>query len=341
MTRQVTLRETRLDAVKAAIAFGATGTSNLLEARAWAVGRWGEAGAPREIAKAVAAGDVDHIDSSTSTGLLDRELFRAVRERALLFRMRSVRRTGFRVRATTISNSTAFWVAEGEPIPVMRPTIDNVGLEPAKLAAMSVWTKEALEAAPGIEGLVFDDLVRAFADGFDFALLDPANGGSGVAPASITNGATEIAATSDLDDDLAEVFAAFNGDLASAYWLTCPQVAAGLARGFNGDVGARGGEIAGVPVLTSPAAPDARLTLVDPAGIAAAWDENAELQTSEAGAVEMEGEGDLTQNAPTGAALVSLWQSNLRAIRGIARVAWTQVGSASPVSITGLFPNAT
>jgi Phage capsid family. len=340
VTRQVALRETRLDPIKAAICFAVNGTSDL-ESRAWAVARWGEAGAPREIAKAVAAGDVEYLDTATSRGLMDRELFRAVRERALLFRMRGVRRTGFRVRATTVSNSRAFWVEEGKPIPVMRPSIDNAGLEPAKVAALTVWTKEALEAAPGIEEVIFGDLVRAFADALDIALLDPTNDGSGVPPAAITNGAPTIAATSDIDDDLAEVFAAFDGDLSTAYWLTTPQIGAGLARDFDGAVGARGGEIAGIPCLTSPAAPDGQLTLVDPAGIMAAWDGDAELQTSEAGAIEMQGEGDLTQDPPTGSTLVSMWQANLRAIRGIARVAWVQAGTATPVSITGLFPNAT
>nr|WP_166177010.1 phage major capsid protein [Altererythrobacter segetis] len=339
MTRQVALRETRLDATKAAITFAVCGTGDL-HARAWAVERWGEAGAPREITKAADAVTVSDIDSSTSTGLLDRELFRAVRERALLFRMRGIRRTGFRVRSTTISNSTATWVAEAKPIPVLKPAISNVGLVPAKLAAMSVWTKEALEASPMIEQLVFDDLTRAFADALDLAMFDPANDGSAIAPAALTNGATEVAATSDIDDDLAEVFAAFTGDLATAVFVTTPQIGAGLARDFNGDVGARGGEIAGVPTLTSSAAPDGQLTLVDPATILAAWDEEVMLATSEAGTVEMVTSG-FTQDQPTGAALVSLWENNLRSIRAIGRVAWEAAGPAAAVSITGLFPSAT
>lgn len=339
-TRQVHLRDTRHDPVKAAIAFAVNGNGDPYEARAWATGRWGEAGAPREITKSAAAGDVDFLDSSTSSGLLDRELFAAVRERALLFRMRGVRRTGFHLRSTTISNSTASWVAEGAPIPVVRPTISNTGLAPAKVAALSVWTKEALEAAPAIEGLVFDDLARAFADAMDFALLDPTNDGSSIAPAALTYGAPTVLATSSLDADLAEVFAEFTGNLAAAYWLCSPQIGAGLSDGLVArDVGARGGELAGIPVLTSQGAPDGQLTLIDPTGVLAGWDEYAELQTSEAGAIEMSEAP--TQDAPTGAAMVSLWELNLRSIRAIARVAWEAAGPASAVSITGLFPSAT
>lgn len=340
MTRQVFARETRHDTVKAALAFATIGSNDPQEARDWALQRWGEAGTPREINKAASAADVDYLDSSTSTGLLDRELFKAVRERALLYRMRGIRRTGFRIRAVTIGGSLASFVAEGKPIPILRPTISNTGIEPRKIAGMSVWTKESLEAAPSIEQLAFDDLARAYSDALDFAMLDRTNDGSGVAPAALTNGAVTVAATSDIDDDLAEVFAAFTGDLASAYWLTTPQIGAGLSAYFNGDVGARGGEIAGIPTLTSMAAPDGELTLVDPTNVLAAWDELIELQTSEAGAVEMLTSGH-TQDQPAGAALVSLWQNNMRSIRAIGRVAWAAAGPSAAVSITGLFPSAT
>lgn len=341
MTRQVPLRDTRFDSIKAAITFAVNGTSSP-DARAWSIARWGEAGAPREIIKAADASMVSDIDSASSAGVFDRELFRhGIRERAILFRLRGIRRTGFRVRSVTVSNSVATFVGEAKPILVLKPTVDNAGLEPAKVAGMSVWTKEALEASPGIEQLVFADLARAYADALDFAMFDPANDGSGIAPVSLTYGATAISATSDLADDLAEVFAAFSGNLAEAVFVTTPQIGAGLSDAFAGrDIGARGGELCGVPVLTSPAVPDGQLTLVDPASIMAAWDEEVELQTSEAGTVEMVS-SDPTQDPPTGAAQVSLWQNNLRSIRAIGRVAWTAGGPSTAVSVTGLFPNAT
>jgi len=340
MTRQVFSRDIRFDAIKSAITAVAVG-GDYPEGRAWAVRRWGEAGAPTEVTKDVSHAIIaEGLDQASTTGLIDRELFKAVREKALLFRLRGIRRTGFRVRSISVSNSRAVWLGEGQAIPVLQPEITNTGLEARKVASLSVWTKEALESAPGVEELVHADLVRATADAFDLALLDPTNDGSGYAPASLTYGATAIAASADFAADLATLFEAFTGNLATAVFLTTPRIGAGLSGEPSGrDVGARGGEIAGVPVLTSAAAPAGQLTLVDPGAVMAAFDELIELQTSEAGTVEML-DSDLEQDPPTGAQTVGLWQNNLVAIRSIARVAWETAGPASPVSLTGLFPQA-
>src|SRR5690606_36290461 len=196
--------------------------------------------------------------------LADREMFGSVRERALLFAL-NPRRTAFRTRSITVSNAVAGFVDEASPIPLVKPSITNAGLVPAKIAGMAAYTEEALTAAPGIEAQIFDDLDKAYSDALDFAMFDPSNEGSGAAPKSLTNGAPTVSAASNLDEDLAEVFAAFEGDLGSAVWVTTPQIGAGLSAAFSArDIGARGGELAGIPVLVSSAVSDARLTLVDP-----------------------------------------------------------------------------
>ncbi|WP_162249656.1 phage major capsid protein [Altererythrobacter sp. Root672] len=343
MTRQVYSRDTRFDAVKTAVAFAATG-GGTPQVRNWAVGRWGEAGAPLTIEKAeVPALSVGDIDSSSTDGLVDRALFTAVRERAVLLRLKGLRRTGFRIRSTTISNSTAAWVREGGAIPLLRATVDNVGLDPAKIAALSVWTKTALESSPGIEELVFNDLARAFADALDLALLDPLNDGSGVAPASLTNGAPFIAATSDFGVDLAELLDAFDGSLADAYFATTPAIAVALSSLPAGrDLGARGGDLAGIPVLTSKAAPAGQLSLIDPTGIMVAYDGDLELGTSTEGTVEMLDSsltGDSIAVVPgTAASTIPLWQTNSASIRAIGRFAWATAKPGSVASIAGLYP---
>lgn len=344
MSRQVFSRDIRLDAVKAAVTFAAAGSDNP-ETRAWAVRRWGEDGAPGAVTKAeTPAMTISDIDPSNTAGLIDRELFKAVKERALLFRMRGWRRTGFRVRSITVSNSVAAWVEEGKPIPVLQPTIDNVGLEPGKLCALSCWTKESVETSPGIEQLIFDDLTRAYVDALDLAMFDPDNDGSGAAPASLTNGALAIASTGDIGEDLAELFAAFTGNLAGAYFITTPEVAAGLAAEPIGrDVGARGGDLAGVPVLTATAAPGGLLTLIDPTFVLAAHDDDLELSTGREASIEML-DSSLQGSAVAdvnGASLVSMWQTNTVAIRAVGRVAWAAARPGAAVSITGLFPSAT
>lgn len=337
MTRQVLSRDTRFDAIKAAITFGATGTKDT-DARQWAVERWGADGAPQMIDKAVVpAISTSDLDATSMNGLIDRALMAAVRERAMVFRLRGIRRTGFNTRAVTVGGTTAVWVGPGKPIPVLQPEIDATGLDPAVIASLSVWTERALEASPGIEGVIFDDLVRALANGLDSAFIDPANAGAGLPPASITHGAPTIAAGADLGADIATLIGTFGGDLASAYFLTSPATAAALAATQLGrDIGARGGELVGVPVLTG-SVPAGQLTLVDPTGVQAAWDEEAELSTSREGTVEMR-DSDLQQDATTGAGanLISLWQLNLVSIRATAHVAWATARAGSVVSLTGL-----
>lgn len=331
MTKQVLLRDRRHDAIKSALAFSQMGSESP-DARSWAVRRWGEAGAPKFVDKAVASPiSTDSMDATSISGVVDRELFAAVREKAILFRMRGVRRTGFNIRSIAVRNSVAAWVAEGQPIPVLQPTIDAAGLDVAKVAALSVWTQTALETSPGIEGLIFADLVKALIDGLDLALLDPANAGAGVEPASLTNGAPAILSTGNLEVDLAALIAAFDGDLGSAYFTTTPDVATALATAPVGrDIGARGGELLGIPALTSPTAPAGQLALVDPSAVQAAWDENFQLETTKQGSVIMD-------DAPLGGAqnLVSLFQLNLVAFRAIAPVAWSAARPAAAI-LTGL-----
>lgn len=345
VTRQVFTRDVRLDTVKAAITFAACG-SDREGTRQWAVDRWGADGAPNMISKAeTPALSVADNDPTTTSGLIDRELFKAVKERAVLFRMRGWRRTGFNVRSITVSSSRGVWVEEGKAIPVLQPEITAIGLDPSKIAGLSVWTREALESSPGIEQLVFDDLARAFADAADFAMFDPTNDGTGGAPASMTYGAPAISATSDVAEDIAVMISDFTGNLATAIIVTTPQVAAGLSGYEIGrDVGARGGDIAGIPVLTSAGLPEGQLTLLDPSFVLAAHDEDIELGTSKHGTIEML-DANLTGDAiavvpGTAASMVNMFATNCVSIRGVARFSWAAARAGVVSSITGLFPTA-
>ncbi|MFN6935544.1 MAG: phage major capsid protein [Tsuneonella sp.] len=344
MSRQVTLRDPRFDGVKSAITFGFTSGSP--ESRSWAVGRWGEAGPPTVIEKAeVPAIGIAEMDDADTVGLIDRQLFASVRERAALFRLRGFRRAGFRVRTITMGGTTVAWVEEGKAIPVLSPSFDNVGLTPSKLAGISVWTKESLAQVPGIEQLVYDDLARAYAEAVDLALFDVDNDGSGGAPAAITNGAPATAATGDLANDLAALYSTFTGNLGAAYFASSPETAASLAATELGrEVGARGGELAGVPVLTSQGIPPGQLTLVDPTALLVAFDEDLELATSRHGTVEMLDAtltGDSIAVVPgTAASTVPLWQANSVSIRAIGRVAWTMGRTGAVSTLTGLEPVA-
>lgn len=331
MTRQVQLRDIKLDSVKSAMALAMAGEEH---AQKWLHHRYGSAGAPSGVDKMVGSQVVSDMDTSV-TGLQDRALFSAIRERSILFRMRGIRRTGFRTRSITSGGALATWIQAGKPIPVHKPTIENAGLDRFKIAGLTIATEQSVNEAPGFEELLFSDMVGATVDKIDSTLLNPAvTAVSETSPASITNGVTAVAATTNSELDIQTLIEDFDGDLSAAYFTMHPNTAAKLAATRTGrDVGVRGGELLGVPVLTGRAVPTDSIALVDPTGIMAAWDEVAEIEAGREGAVEMSEEP--TQSQPTGAALVSLYQSNLVAFRSIAMVNWTVARSGSVSVLQG------
>jgi hypothetical protein len=188
---------------------------------------------------------------------------------------------------------------------------------------------------------LFDDLTRAVVFTLDRDFLDPANAGvSGVTPPSITHGVTPvISAGSDPAADLAALVGAFAGDLLSSYFIMQPDVAVALAgTGKFPDLGVRGGEAIGLPVLTSRAAPIESIILADPTGFMAAYDDIIQIEASQHGTLQMDDAPTMSVTAPTATAAVSLWQANCHGFRAIGNVAWAEArpgGVAILESATG------
>lgn len=145
-------------------------------------------------------------------------------------------------------------------------------------------------------------------DTLDNSFLDPANAGvPDVEPVSITSSIAPITATADPTADLKAPLAAFGGDLETAYFIAQGGIAAALADPSRPNAGARGGEVLGVPLVTSRNAPDGMLILADAAWIAFTEDAT-KADASSAGSVVMSDTG-------TGGSLTSLWAANLTALR--------------------------
>lgn len=319
MTRQVFTRDVKMDQIKGAIAFAMGGDAE--SAAIWAEKRWGKDGRPYEINKAVG------VLSDEDTGgnrLIDTAIFSAVRERAVLFRMRGVRRTGFNIRSLSVAGTVANWVGEGAPLPFTKPVFDSSGLDAFKLAGGTVATMEALQNGPAIETTLYEELVRAVTDEVDASLLDPSNAGvADVAPPSITNGISPVDASGNPDGDIANLIADFSGDLRSAYFTMHPTTAAKLAAlNIGRDLGVRGGELLGAPVLTSATAPTTSIALIDPTGLLMAHDDDVLLTSSQSGAVEVAASPTQDGLTPTGAELLSLFQQNLWGFKALLHASW-------------------
>ena len=331
MSRQVTLRDQRYDAIKGVISLSMT-DYDFDVAATFAEKRWGRDGRPMHLTRAT------EVISDASVGakpLIDTAMFRTVREQAVLFRLTGTRRVSFRTRSLLASGAVATWIAEGAPMPLHKVVFDPGGLSAYKLGAGTVATKEALNNGAEIERTLYDEITRGVIDELDATLLDPTNAGTAdVAPAAITNGATTIPATPDAAADIASVIANFTGNLRAAYWTMHPTTAAWLATQEIGrDIGIRGGELIGAPVLTSQTAPTTSLALIDPTGLQVAHDDDLLLSASEAGAVELA--DPPTQDAidGTGAQMIPLFQENLLAFKGRLAASWRR---AKPDAVTVL-----
>lgn len=317
-----------------------------LGAAEFAAARWGE-GSPtvRLLKAAVPAGSTDNPAYSALYGELTQaaaEFFGLVRQVSIVGRLAGIRRVPLR---TPILSQTAgvsaAWVREGKPIPVQSLEFARDSLPALSLAAITVTTDELLRFAdPQAEATIRGDLVQAIADASDIAFIDPANAGvEDEQPASITNGVTPITSTGNFKADLERLVAGFNGDLTRAYLVARPEMLVQVSGADFPNVGARGGEIAGIPTIASRNVPlaggDYQMALVDPTGISWGADDGAaEIAISRQASIQLND----TPVADASANMVSLWQVNAVAIRALLRENWRETRPGSVALLTGVAP---
>lgn len=320
-----------------------------LGAAEFAAARWGE-GSPtvRLLKAAVPAGSTDNpaygaLYSEAAAAAAD--FLGLVRQVSIVGRLAGIRRVPLR---TPILSQTAgvsaSWVREGKPIPVQSMAFARDSLPALSLAAITVTTDDLLRFAdPQAEASIRADLVQAIADASDIAFIDPANEGvEDEQPASVTHGVTAIEASGGgvfFKSDLERLVAGFTGDLTRAYLVARPEMLVQVSGADFPDVGARGGEIAGIPTISSRNVPldgdgNYQMALIDPTGISWGADDGAaEIATSRQASIQ------LNDTPSDGAAnVVSLWQVNAVAIRALLRENWRETRPGSVALLTGVAP---
>lgn len=294
-------------------------TKNREAAANYASHRFGEESLQARVLKA-AVGAVDTLSTGGGAELAGwnatvAEFFGMVRERTIYGQMTGLRAVPFDVRLiNTVTGLTAYWVGEGAPAPVSAATYAEDDLEPRKCVAISVVTDDLLNSSnPAAERAIREDLITAVSGAIDLTFIDPTNAGSaGVKPASVTNGITGTASTGDPEDDIAQLLASFSGDLSQAYFVGSPLTLATMNSIHRPNVGARGGEIAGIPAIASTAAAD-NLALLDASAIALGEGDTV-INTSRQGTLEMLDNPTNNAATPTATTQVSLFQNNSAAI---------------------------
>jgi hypothetical protein len=318
---------------------------NLMGARAMLEANYGANSMPYRLVQRAIEGTTAIVDDSTAL-LASTALLGVARRSDLIGQINAVSpfvHVEFNSRyLQQDAGATGAWVAEGKPLPVNSGGLSLHSLDVLKVGALYIQTIEQMRAftpagdvalALGLSAGVNQAIAEAFAD--------PTNNGTpGEKPASITADAPVIASSgssaANLTGDMAEMVAAFDGELASAVWLMNP----GLAFAFGmigGDIGAAdltaGGTsvLSGLPAIANQGIPANTLILLDPTSVAVAGPVLA-VDSSVEASVEVQDEGGTSE-------WLSLWQENLIGSRSIAYVNWSARPGAAVV-MSGVFPVA-
>ena len=185
----------------------------------------------------------------------------------------------------------------------------------------------------------------------DTDFIDPAKtASSGVSPASITNGAATVVSSGDDADDirldirsLYAKFAAANNPVSSGVWIMSSNNAVALAMMTNplgqpefGSMSMTGGSLNGMPVIASDYITKAMniVVLVNASDIFVADDGDIQIDASREASLEMSDAPAHDSITPTGASMVSMYQTNSVAIRAERVINWMRGRTQSVAYLT-------
>ena len=277
------------------------------------------------------------------------EFYALAAQGTILARLEGLRRVPRRVPFVAISSgATAYWRGAGKATPVSRMAFDRDTLDTLGMGCLVVLPAELIkDSSAEAESLIRADLLRAVTTLLDSTFIDPTNAGSpGATPRSVTYAAPTLTSSGDLADDVEEALGKFAGSLATASWVMNPKTAALIGiraggRGVGADVGARGGVMAGLPVIVSESCAhdsDAgTIALVDGGGIILAEEPGIAVSTTDTATIEQDDSPAGATDTPVAASatLVSLWQSDSVGVKAVVRANWAKARAGSVVVITG------
>ena len=270
---------------------------------------------------------------------MQQEFIELLRPETILGRMSGLRTVPFNAAMQKqLGGASVYWVSEATAKPLSALSFDTATALPFfKLASIIVLTDELMRfSTPAAEQVVRRELLAAVAQFQDQQFIDPTIAASpGTSPGAITNGATAISSTGSsvaqiTTDVKALLAAAINAGVSfsTGVWVMHPRTALHLSTALTAgnsrmwpEIGARGGQWFGLPVIVSANVPidtgnDSYIALIDASEVFYA-EGPLLIDVSKHAALEME-------DAPRGGAqnLVSLWQNNLTAIRAERTINW-------------------
>lgn len=283
---------------------------------------------------------------------LEAEFVDFLRPQTILGKLTRVTDVPFNVRyGSQTTGGTANWVGQGKPKPLTSFTFSSGTLGITKLAAIAVLADELVRvSSPSAEALVRKSLAGCVVQQMDLDLIDPGNAGtSNVKPASLTNGVSVLtsAGTSDANviTDLGKLLKPIveaKLDPSEVTFIMPATLAMALGFLTNSlgqlvfpNIGVEGGNLRGYRVVASQQAAFTSnygniVVAVHEPSVLLADDGDVSIDVSREASLEML-DGSLVQDgaAGTGASLVSMWQTNMLAVRAERTVNWKKARTAA------------
>jgi HK97 family phage prohead protease len=257
----------------------------------------------------------------------------------------------FRVPIVTQTGAGAgYWVGEAKAKPLTSFAFTRTTLSPLKVANICVLSMENIRFSdPKSDAIVRNQLAEALRARLDTDFITPSKTAvSNVSPASITNGAASIVSTGDDADDirldirslLAKFNAANNPPSSGVFIMTsaCAQALAMMTNPLGQQefptMRATGGTVYGMPVIVSDYVPSAVVVLVNASDVFLADDGDVSIDTSMEASLEMSDAPAHDASTPTGASLVSLWQTNSVGVKAERIINWMRGRTQSVAYLT-------
>jgi hypothetical protein len=235
------------------------------------------------------------------------------------------------------------WRGEGLPRPLARTTTDTVTQEHYEAGIIIPITAELMRFGRTTEVALQRLVIDATAKFVDGQLLDPSVSASSAHPAAITNGAPEVTSAgttaANVITDLTALLAALATPGDSLRWVMRPMTYyAILAKLAGVGMTPATGQLLGIPVILGSSSPQ-QITLVDTNSILASYDETMDVSISRETSLEMlDSSLQQTGIVGTGAQMVSLFQSQLVAVKAELSCAWQTIYDmvGSPAQASGV-----
>lgn len=288
------------------------------------------------------------------------EFIEFLRPQTIIGKIPNLTKVPFNVRiAGQNAPSSAYWVGQGQPVPMSKLGTTAITLGIAKAAGLVAIDDELVRSSsPSAEMLVRNDLAKSIAQFLDQQFINPDIAAvANVSPASILNGVTAVPASGTTSADLRldvqtliDNWLAINLDPSQGVWVMPPTQALALSMMLNPlgqplypEINMLGGSLFGLPVVTSMSAKvvgspvaGSIIALINAPEILLADDGEVTISTSSEASIQML---DNPTNESTGAtaptAVVSMFQTNSLAIKAVRFINWSKKRALAAQFISG------